>query len=248
MRLETVLFDKESSYGTFTEVLKHTAKLNSPHTPLTVHEITDDDHEFVSQACPYVWEKTSYLDNARKTKYHNQIVQDAKNGDEICLLDCDTFILRSMNFSDMKRMNFDLAITHRPKNKYPVNTGVVFVRVSERTKRWYADWLRAVERLMREKDLIIKYHPKFGGINQSALGMLRERLHDLCIVRIPCEEWNLTSDLHHKYKEGQTRLVHIHGALRHRIVNHSPTGGPIVHKLAELWRSYEKQCCRTTSA
>lgn len=239
MRLETVLFDSVSSYGRMAKVLARTVAKHSPETPLTIHTKKGYDSELTRIACSYVWNKTSYLDNARKTKYHHDIIQEARNGDEICLIDCDTFVLRPLDA--LGRMDFDIAVTTRVRTRYPVNTGVVFVRVSEQTKHWYIRWYEMVRELMRNKVLIMKTHPKYGGINQCALGLLREQTHALSIRSLDCKEWNLTSDLYHEFNPDVTRIVHIQGQLRQRIIHKSPVGNHKVVQMEKMWRSYETE-------
>lgn len=241
MRLESILFGDSKAYARMAKVFQYTAQLNSPNTPLTLHHLKCDDHKLIEIATSeFVDAHEAWVDNARKTKHHCNIVQNAKNGDEICLIDCDTFILHDL--SEIQNYDFDIMLTsRRGMSRYPFNSGVVFVRVNEKTKEWYRQWYKNVKELMVDKKLMNKFHRAYGGINQSALGMLLRSDHYLKVKNVPCWIWNCASDVHGYFDIRKTKVVHVNGQLRHVLVHNASQGSEVVMKLASIWRGYEQR-------
>ena len=96
MRLESILFSSGNQrYEQLAAVLEISAATNSPDTPLTIHEITNEDKDVISRArssCP-----KTFVDNARKTKHHNEIIHQSADGELLGMIDADTMVLSDLS-------------------------------------------------------------------------------------------------------------------------------------------------------
>lgn len=169
------------------------------------------------------------VDNTRKLDAWAQAVERAADGDRILLLDADTLIRRELD--DVWDHPFDLAYTKKPEEaRYPFNGGVIFLRVSDLTRAFIRTW-RDVNRFFlehpSEHDVWL---PAFGGINQSAFGMLVESISDkawpepfkgyhpgLAIRKLPCLEWNCEDEHWDEFDPDRTRIVHYKSGLQRAI-------------------------------
>ena len=177
--------------------------------------------------------------NTRKLNAWAAAVQDAANGDRILLLDADTLILRSLD--DVWDRPFDLAYTTRPaESRYPFNGGVVFLRVSPATKAFVARWQEENLTMLTDAAHHRVWSPAFGGINQSALGMLlTQKAHGLSIARLPCLEWNCEDECWANFSPDRTRIVHYKGGLQRALFNRQPVE-PSMEPLIALWLDQER--------
>lgn len=163
----------------------------------------------------------------------------------ILFLDADTLVRRPLD--DVWDHAFDLAYTTKIHgSRYPFNGGVVFVRMSPRVRTFLETW-RAVNRWFidqpRDHEVWI---PGFGGINQSAFGMLLTQpdvawpdrfkgyRHGLSILRLPCVEWNCEDEHWHAFDANRTRIVHYKSALRRAVLGHRPDV-PVSAALVKEW-------------
>jgi hypothetical protein len=187
--------------------------------------------------------------NTRKLDAWADVVEAARDGESLLLLDADTVILRPLDVAWDEP--FDVAYTTKPKgSRFPFNGGVVFLRVSDRTRafvRLWGDANRVFLEQPREHDV---WRPAHGGINQSALGMLlssnqhakparfREATTDLVVRRLPCLEWNCEDEHWDQFNPDVTRILHVKGAL-HRAV-FDGVGDPVLRPLVAVWRDLEE--------
>ena len=237
MRIESILFGETKAYQRMAQVLERSCKENSPNTPITIRRIESADEELFHMGKKKV---RTYIDNARKTKHHRNIVLEAKDGELIGLLDCDMMVLKDL--SPVEHYNFDFAFTPRPQGSHRlINSGAVFVRVSDKTRDWYIRWYENVEKLFRDDKLFVKWSKLFGGVNQSSLGMLLTEPHDLQLEELTCLEWNLIYDHWKKFNPMVTRIVHIQGVLKEACVGKGRATQPEVRRLVPIWRSFERQ-------
>lgn len=247
MQLHTILFNvprRGSDYDRLARVLARSVEVNSPGTPLELHyiELADPELEGVGRNI-----KATIIDNARKTKHHCQIVQDTPDGELICLLDCDTMVLGDL--SEMDRDGFDFAYTMRPEgSRYPINSGVVFVRVSHITKAFYRDWYANVQVLLNDPGQLAHWKPRYGGINQCGLAAtLREYRDILTTAELPCPIWNCENESWKHFGEF-TKVVHLVPPLRQAVLKKGGPRRPLkpqektpCHLIRERWQAYEKE-------
>lgn len=186
--------------------------------------------------------------NTQKLDLWAEAVDAASAGDRLLLLDADTAVLRSIE--DVWAQPFDLAYTTKPRgSRFPFNGGVVFVRVSSLTRAFLRQWQAANRFLFehpKEHDI---WKPHYGGMNQSALGMLlssntqakpeawKTWRHQLQVLRLPCAEWNCEDESWASFDPERTRIVHFKGELQRAILDRrAPTSE--LKPLLLLWREW----------
>jgi hypothetical protein len=235
MRLETVLFGGKESYERLANVLRKSVERYSPNTPLTIRKRKRDTKIRVMGRQRAI----EVQGNATKTKYHNEIVQEAKNGEVIGLLDCDLMVLRPLG--SIEEEEFDIAVTYRPEgSKLLFNSGVVFVRISNRTKNLYAEWWEVAEAMLEDIEFFKRWRDPFGGINQTSLGYLlgKNRWRKLKILKLPCQEWNCENETWTMFA-ANTRIVHMLGDLRLAALDGRITGTFQMREIAKIWNRIE---------
>jgi hypothetical protein len=234
MKVHTVHFSSSPLYKRFCTVLAASIRLHSPNTPLVVHRVLDCDSEIMSKLGK--GRIGHDINNALKTKYHNDIVQNTENGEMICLIDVDTIVLGDL--SDIEQEGeFDLVLTVR-STLARINTGVVFVRVSERTKSWYQRWYDLVLEILQDPKRLRHLKAKYAGINQSALSVMLLKTHNLIIKHVPCEIWNCTPTCYSKFSLS-TKVVHMLEQTRGAISRGHQTRGK-THKIISIWNDLER--------
>lgn len=240
--LHAVLFDSRPPskiYGRMAKVWQLTAAEHASITPATLHRVTSEDRELNVVAarrrkpCP-----KRFIDNARKTKYHCELVSNAADGDMLILTDVDMMFVDEM--APLFNSGMDLICTVRPEGaKYPLNTGVVGVRVSDRTRGFYGLWLANAINLLGDanEDRTARY----GGINQAAfVKTLQENPSLIEAAEVPCDVWNCEYETHSSYGP-QTRAIHIIGNLRRSIFGSERPQSSQVAELRRRWLAYYAQ-------
>lgn len=237
MRLESFLFGDKNSYVRMADVLSYSASVNCS-IPLSIRRV-DTSNDPIREINPRL--AYYYIDNAIKTRLHRDLINSAKDGELIGLLDSDLMILHDIKEIKKYMWGMDFAYTVRP-GQWPFNSGVVFVRVSDKTRNWYDKWLENVKALLANAMLRRRYEDKYGRINQCGLGMLLESNHDLNILRLDCKDWNCVTQTYHKYDPATTKIVHILGKLRDLCVLGGRAGGtPTIKGLVQTWNRLEHQ-------
>jgi hypothetical protein len=192
--------------------------------------------------------------NTRKLDSWCAAVAAAEPEDRLLLLDADTLVRRSLD--DVWTLPFDLAYTVKPEGaRYPFNGGVVFLRVAARTQTFIRMW-RDVNAFFLEHPLEHQvWQPPFGGINQSALGMLfvssdqawpdrfKGYRHGLDIQRLPCLEWNCEDEHWDVFDPEVTRIAHFKSELQKLLFTGYADGGNPA--LVKEWTAMEDASKRT---
>lgn len=249
MIVHSVLFGDNQNYERMARVLEYSIGAHSPRTPFVLHRVTERDNDLIDaiNQRPESSRKQLYLDNARKMKHQCRIVQDADDGEVLCLLDADTMVLGDLTAMDMQ--GTDLVVTHRPAGStYPMNSGVVFARATEGVRLFFQQWLDTSTRMLADVALHREWKARFGGINQSAFGWLMYHdssagvACDFVGTEVPCAIWNYESECQKRELwSDRTKVVHIHGNLRKVLFNHEQPCNAQVAQLADRWRECEKQ-------
>jgi hypothetical protein len=146
--------------------------------------------------------------NTRKLDAWAAAIAAAVPGDRVLLLDADTLVRRPLD--EVWDAPFDVAYTTKPvEARHPFNGGVIFLRVSAATQAFMATWARENRRMLDDPSHHQVWRPAFGGINQSALGMLlKQGGHGLQVKRLPCAEWNLEDEHWDVFDPDRARIVH----------------------------------------
>jgi hypothetical protein len=112
-------------------------------------------------------------------------------------------------------LDFDIGITKRTSGTPPYNVGVVFVRPSKKTEKFFELWYEAVQYLLRSPVKLKQYQEKYWAICQPALGFLIEenRIDFLNIKWLSCSEFNACDEDWKnglEYKDGKLFSKSIH--------------------------------------
>lgn len=240
MKLITCIHsDSPKKYFRMLNVLKDSVKKNSPNTELDVRVISDRDLEIKEIGSR---REAWYVQNCRKAKHHFRVVDTANEGDLICLIDCDTMVLRDMSPAIEQMEGYDLGLTWKPEGcRLPINSGVVFVRVSDRARTLYSNWLHTARWMLRNQEFYRPWQVQYGGVHQSSLAfMLAQANHDLNVVSLPCEEWNSVRETWCTAPK-KARLVHFIGKLRSHILMGTRPQDPEMRKVVYAWREFDEK-------
>lgn len=183
--------------------------------------------------------------NTVKLAHWRRVVQQAPDGTCLLLADADLLIL--LPIDDIWERSFDLAYTVK-RHVFPFNLGVIFLRVSDRTRAAMETWWRANLELLESADDTSPggWRQRFGGVNQGAFGLSLEagRFDHLQLLELPCREWNCEESAWSRFDLGRTRILHIKGALRRAILGHESETLDLSAAVS-CWRSLEQPGLRT---
>ncbi len=177
--------------------------------------------------------------NTQKLERWADVVAAAENGDRLLLMDADTFLVRSLDA--VWDLNFDVAITTK-RAEYPINGGVVFLRISEAVKRFMEAWRSINSRMLHDPGFHQSWKRKYAGMNQAALGYLleAERPSGVQLLELPCSEWNCEDSAWATFDPSVTRIVHVKSELRIACLDTQPIP-PALSGLAARWRALDRQ-------
>lgn len=178
----------------------------------------------------------SHAENSQKLDRWHEIVLAAPDGERLLLIDADTLILRPLD--DVWDAPFDLAYTTR-LSMFPLNAGVVFLRVSPGVRAFMTAWREENLRLLTDpKPVLSSWRRKYGGVNQASLARQLQTAHGLAIRELPCLEWNCEDTSWAQFDPAVTRIVHIKGALR-KIVMQRQHPTPELTPLLAAWKQVD---------
>lgn len=233
-RLEAVFFGIDgiggmSQYPRMARVLEHTAREHNPAWDVRVRQI-DPPHVRAKSGA------TSDTDNAHKLQHWRDIVLTAAEGSQILLVDADTFVVGSLDA--LWDIPFDAAYTVR-QSMYPLNAGVVAVRVNHRSRAFFHGWAAQDEAFLYDPATHAPWRLKYGGMNQASLGcFLESERHDEHLAQLPCGIWNCEDTTWGEFDPATTRLVHVKSALRMALFKVAPVT-PALAPLVDAWRTAE---------
>lgn len=244
-RLESCYFGTDAVWARMAAVLEMTAAEHCPGWQVSVQRV--EPTPLVSAlGVP------SHARNTEKMAEWHRIVMASADGDRVLLLDADTFIVRSLD--DVWDLPFDLAYTTKP-SRFPFNSGVVFLRISDRVKGFVDDWHAENQRMLQDRNYHQPWRTKYGGINQAALGAILNRngLHGLHVLTLPCREWNCEDSSWWTTTPADARIVHVKSALRKSIfhkrqpdwISHSKAEGDRFRAWVQIYRQLEASMMAT---
>lgn len=185
--------------------------------------------------------------NTQKLDHWTAQVVAAADGEQLLLMDADTVVLRPLD--DLWEQAFDLAYTVRPpRAKFPLNGGVVGVRVSDRTRAFLTAWAEGNRRLLGERTGAYDWARRFGGVNQASLAPLLDQAEarGVEVRALPCAEWNCEDTTWAEFNPARTRILHVKDALRRMALGMEPPT-PELAPLVALWRRYASHDIRRTA-
>ncbi len=228
---------RDQQWSRLATVLSHTVSRHCPGWDVSIERIQPPPMTSAVGS-------TANVANTQKLDYWAAAVEACPDGARVLLIDVDTFLLRGLN--DVWDLPFDVAYTTRDTSgfRYPLNAGVVFLRVSDPVRQLIALWRDENRRMLADAAYHRPWFKTYGGINQAALGKVLEegaptRL-GVSTTALPCQEWNCEDSTWESFAPELTRIVHVKSALR-LAVFHLSTPLPKVRPLERLWRELEKE-------
>lgn len=169
------------------------------------------------------WLPKFVTDNFAKLQAWQQFVERQVDGEQVCFIDADCLILGDLApaFDDP----YDVAYTVRP-GRIPFNSGVVFVRVNERSREFFRHWVNFNLRIVKNEGLSLADLREFAGGNQWAMAdcfkLVEAGKLDCQLKKLPCRIWNCEQETWSEFDEDETRILHVKGALREWLLRHQP--------------------------
>lgn len=183
--LRSVYFGKER-YERMAKVLEATARKHCEEWDIRVERIPEHSLE-------YPWQDqgtaAALMGNAHKSFAWSQIVEDAEEGERLLLIDADCYIRRPLE--EMWEEEFDVVLTETGK-AWAFCSGVMFVRVNERSKRFFRAITEETWKMVKDGGYHAKWRQKYAGIHQAAIGAILENggSEGVDIKKVPCSEWD----------------------------------------------------------
>lgn len=192
----------------------------------------------------------SHSDNTAKMTVWKGIIDESQDGDRVLLIDADTMVLRSM--TDVWDQDFDMGYTNKPLARFPFNSGVVFLRVGPKTRRFMEAWEAENIRLLNSPKEHQKWRARYGGVNQAALGaMLENRIVSdmkMKIAALPCRDWNNEDSSWKDFVAANPRIVHLKSGLRHSVFSRPGQEQAVTDEIAttlrpivETWQAIDRE-------
>lgn len=233
--------DAADQWSRMAAVLSSTARAHCPTWEVVVNRITPSPAKAAGGSI-------AYEANTQKLDYWAAAVAGAPDGIEMLLMDVDTFVVRPLD-DIFDGTHFDFAYTERETGAslFPLNAGVILVRVSERVRAFMELWRSENRKMLTDPLYHRPWNRKYAGINQAALGKVLESraAADLgvAVARLPCAEWNCEDSAWTQFDPARTRIVHLKSALRLAVFAMNPTP-PHLRPLVTLWRELERAAQR----
>lgn len=131
------------------------------------------------------------------------------------LSDCDMMILGDL--SHVFDLDFDVAETKRTESRNaPINGGMIFLQPTAGARRWIRHVLEADRSMRLDADLHSIYCKKYTGMNQAAMGWVREKVNGFNRIELPCSVYNACTEDWPTIGD-HTKAVHVKGKLRDSI-------------------------------
>lgn len=216
----------------FATVLEYSARQHCPQWDVHVHQIDPPTLQLRLS--------DGHIANAHKLKAWALLVAGLPDGTPVLLLDVDTVILRPLD--DIWDQPFDIAYTVRPTS-YPINGGVLFVRISTQVRRFFLAWLAEQAKQCSDKARHQRYQRLWRGYNQAAWGALREEGHmdRLTMLPLPCQEWNCEDTTWARFDPHVTRILHVKDHVKNAILSPRAIHHPLHRAMAQRWLAVEAQ-------
>jgi hypothetical protein len=238
-RLEAVHFGG-GQYPRLAAVLALTARRHAPDWDVRVQQIPPHNLRAATGS-------DSHAANHHKLQAWERIAASAPDGARVLLVDADTFVTGPLD--GIWEQAFDVAYTARDAARYPLNAGVIALRVGPETRAFMAAWLAQDALFLRDREAAHTWRQRYGGQNQASLGAILEAgVHTgrgLHLVALPCAEWNCEDTTWARFGPA-TRIVHVKSALRLDAFDVART--PKTRTLAAMWRALDAEARATEAA
>lgn len=245
MRIASVYFSigrrfgaSDDRYPRMARVLEYSARANSPNWDVSIEAITAE----LAPMNAHKPGRNGLATNTDKLRAWCRIVERAPDGELLALLDADTMVLRSLDA--VNAYHFDVALTEKRQaraQRLPLNGGVVFLRINDRSRAFMARWLEVNERLYHDPVEHAHWRNRYGGMNQASLGLMLETPGAMPLVEIKwlqCAEWNCCDEILWQTFDA-ARIVHVKSGLRRAIF--APSNYGRMRALRDIWYQYERR-------
>lgn len=172
MKIYSLNFSDNQYYKRMFNVLKQSCKRYMPQ--ISFNEIHPIDYSFnnIHDKETQYWKNNNIIKMLSWAACFN----DLKNGEEVVFLDGDIFI--KSDFSEVFNQEFDIAYTIDQLGDFPeyieinelhsINTGVMFFRVNERTKKFFSYWKNICIEMYNDPIFLEKWMVKSYGLTQPS--------------------------------------------------------------------------------
>jgi hypothetical protein len=207
-------------YARLARVLEHSAR---KHNPTASVEVVNTDPSPTGRG----------LDGfLRKARDWTRVLAEAVDGTELALLDVDTLVLGGLSSAFYRP--YDIAVTTRGEMR-TLNSGVIFVRVSDHVRRFFAPWAARTEPwCARNTADSIRF-----GDQDALIEMLGEPHGPLRVLELPSAIWNATQ--HCWPPIDGCRVLHIKSDARRLLFGGKLHGQRGAQRVAEMWREAERK-------
>ena len=189
--------------------------------------------------------RTAFTSNWHKLRAWEKAVRDAS--EPVILADCDMLCLRSIGEAfDIGEgavggwEHWDIAYTQTSNPRLPLNGGLLFVRPTDASKRFFHRWREIDRQMYINPALHDPWRVKTAGMNQASFWYLHER--ELAalgarVIALPCREWNACQD-DWAHIGPECRMLHVKGTLRWAVLGDEAIAElpSELRRGAELWR------------
>lgn len=231
--LAAVYFGTGAAGGDFrrlARVLEYSALRHAPTWRVDVREIPPPVGYRSTLGVP------AHEHNSAKLDHWRDVITSADDGDRVLLIDVDTMITGSLD--SVWDLPFDLAYTSAAQ-RLPLNAGVVFVRVSPRSRAFLEQWAAVNRSFLGDATALRPWRTRYAGINQAALGFMLERAgHGCAIERLDGAIWNCEDSTWKRFAPPTTRIVHLKSDLR-RAIFRGLAPRPELTPIIAAWRALE---------
>lgn len=162
-----------------------------------------------------------------------------KYDDNLVLMDSDCIVLKDPSIAFEE--DFDLGYCLRESSN-PFNTGVVFVRPNETTRRFFERWVEKTKYWSADKDRERQARFGNGATDQMAFGeVLNEFGDNIKTKSFWYQEWNLCEN--HHILDDNTRILHLKGNALHKRMRTRNTH-PSEQHIIDIFNEYAEEGLR----
>lgn len=227
MTIFTVMFDvdKCKTWARLLNVFEKSVAQNMPGVNFEVKRIKAPIRVMGRSAC------MTY--NTVKLGLWNDYIQEAE--EDTILMDADMMCMG--NVGNLFKQDFDVALTFTRNSKPPLNAGVVFVKPTEKARKFINDWNMVNRRMYYQPSYHQQYVGKYLGMNQAALGAMIEDGKCEDVLQLPTKKWNAV-DCDWRDVDQETVFVHIKGVLRNAVMQNVEPAGEL-SELMKQWYGFD---------
>ena len=231
MKIYTVAFGND--YGFMLTAMRNSIEANFPAADLVVEQI--EQPRFGKWLPPFVYA------NDLKIEHWARFVEQCADGEQVALMDCDTLVLRPLD--DAYATDFDIAYTVRT-GKVPFNSGVVFLRVNDKARRFMRQWATENHAIVKKGSQALSIIAEYAGPNQRAMKTMLDRCASTAtgikIRALPCTIWNCEQESYAKFNPDKTAVLHVKSWLREMLLYDAPKdkGSAAEQALIPLCKKY----------